>query len=96
MTTVGEKGTYRYVYRADGNLNEVHAGPASVKGLKAAGVRMGEIAQQHQLDLAQTFGVQIAKGGEEISFHIDGGDQTVKARSPSLKELTAFNMAQTK
>jgi len=90
VKTIGEKGTYRYGFRINGEGQDLFTTPASRKGLAEAQSRLGEMAKQRQLHLAQTFGVSFAKPGEEITFRADAGQVKLNARAPRINELTVM------
>ncbi|MBS1996711.1 MAG: hypothetical protein JSS86_10385 [Cyanobacteria bacterium SZAS LIN-2] len=93
VTIIGEKGQYKFGYRANGEVSEVLSVPAGLKGLREARVQLDAMADKRQLDLANTFGISFAKAGEEVTFRSDGGDHRIVARAPRLNELTAMELA---
>jgi hypothetical protein len=94
--TIGEKGSYRYLFRANGEVHEALSSDASVKGLKEAQGRLSFLSGQRQVDLANTFGISFAKAGEPISYRDGSGTVNITARAPRLNELVVMDQVLTK
>jgi hypothetical protein len=98
ITTVGEKGSYRYIMRFDGGVHEMATSAPTNKGLRTTGVELTRMVEQRKLDLANSFGVSIARGGEAI--HYSHGDDRQNehfiAREPRLPELAVLDRSLSK
>jgi len=90
VRAVGEKGVYKFGFRADGAAQVLFEVPASLKNLKQASTRLNTLSEQRQSDLAQTFGISFAQAGEAVTFKAGPGFTTLTARAPRLNELVAM------
>ncbi|MBU6453489.1 MAG: hypothetical protein KGS72_17045 [Cyanobacteria bacterium REEB67] len=98
ITTVGEKGSYRYTMRFDGGVHEMATSAPTNKGLRTAGIELTKMVEQRKLDLASSFGVSIARGGEPIQYSHgnDRPDEHFIAREPRLPELAVLDRSLSK